>query len=88
MILNNCQNRNTLTKIRLLSHNLALNKTKLNSLQNDLKSSKYFVREKIKNEMYLIFNCGKYVNIRRKIFNYVSQHNNIDFQLLSLSKVL
>ena len=65
--LHNFTNRNAITKIRLSSHNFAINTTKWYNLQEDMKICKNCQKKEIEDEIYIIFSCNKYDNIRRKV---------------------
>ena len=55
--LHNFKNRNAITKIRLLSHNFAINTTKWYNLQEDMKICE---KKEIEDEILIIFSCNKY----------------------------
>ena len=67
--LHNLNNRNAITKVRLSSHNFAINTTKWYNLQEDMKICKNCEKKEIENEIHIIFSCNKYDNIRKKAFN-------------------
>ena len=62
-------NRNAITKIRLSSHNLAINATKWYNLQEDMNICKICEKKEKENKIHLIFSCDEYDNFRRKAFN-------------------
>ena len=61
--LHNLTNRNGITKIRLSSHNFAINITKWHNLQEEMKISKSCEKKEIEDELHIIFSCNKYNNI-------------------------
>ena len=71
-------NRNAITKIRLSSHNLAINTTKWYNLEEDINICKNCEKKEIENEVPIIFSCNRYDNIRGKAFNDIrGEVNNI-----------
>ena len=79
--LNNFNNRNAITKIRLSSHNFSINTTKWYYLQEDMKICKHYDKKEIENEILIIFSCNKYDNIWRKAFNNLNEMDNIKLQI-------
>ena len=79
--LNNFNNRNAITKIRLSSHNFAINTTKWYNLQEGMKICKNCEKKEIENEIHIIFSCNKYDNIRKKAFNNINEVDNIKLQI-------
>ena len=79
--LHNVNNRSAITKIRLSSHNFAINTTKWYNVQEDMKICKNYEKKEIENEIRIIFSCNKYDNIRRKAFNDINKVNNIKLQI-------
>ena len=79
--LNNFNNRNAITKIRLSSHNFAINTTKWYNLQEGMKICKNCEKKEIENEIHIIFSCNKYDNIRKKAFNNTNEVDNIKLQI-------
>ena len=79
--LHNLTNRNGITKIRLSSHNFAINITKWHNLQEEMKISKSCEKKEIEDELHIIFSCNKYNNIWRKAFNDINEVNNIKLQI-------
>ena len=69
-------NRNVITKIRLLSHNFAINAIKWYNLQEDMKICRNCEKKEIENEIHIMFSCNKYGNIRRKAFNDINKVGN------------
>ena len=89
--LHNFTNRNAITKIRLSSHNFAINTTKWYNLQEEMKICKNCEKEEIEDETHINFSCNKYDNIRRKAFNDINKVDNVKLQIannVSLKKVL
>ena len=79
--LNNFNNRNAITKIRLSSHNFTINTTKWYNLQEGMKICKNCEKKEIENEIHIIFSCNKYDNIRKKAFNNINEVDNIKLQI-------
>ena len=79
--LHNFNNRNAITKVRLSSHNFAINTTKWYNLQEDMKICKNCEKKEIENEIHIIFSCNKYDNIRKKAFNDINKVDNIKLQI-------
>ena len=79
--LHNITNRNAITKIRLSSHNFAINITKWHNLQEEMKISKSCEKKEIEDEIHIIFSCNKYNNIWRKAFNDINEVDNIKLQI-------
>ena len=79
--MNNFNNRNAITKIRLSSHNLTINTTKWYNLQEDMKICKHYDKKEIENEILIIFSCNKCDNIWRKAFNNLNAMDNIKLQI-------
>ena len=79
--MNNFNNRNALTKIRLSSHNFAINTTKWYNLQEEMKICKHFEKKEIEDEIHIIFGCNKYDKNRRKTFNDINEVDNIKLQI-------
>ena len=79
--MHNFNNRNAITKIRLSSHNFAINTTNWYNLPEDTKICKSFEKKEIENEFHIIFSCNKYENIRRKAFNDINEVDNIKLQI-------
>ena len=73
----NVNHRNAITKIRLSFHNFAINSTKWYNHQEEIKIFKNCKKKEIGDEIYIIFSCNKYDNIRRKAFNDINEVNNI-----------
>ena len=61
--LHNFNNRNAITKIKLLSHNSGTNTTKWCNLREDMKICKNCEKKEIENEIQIIFSCNKYDSI-------------------------
>ena len=57
--LQNFNNRKAITKIRLSSHNFAINTTKWYNLQEDMKICKNCEKKEIEIEIHMIFSCNK-----------------------------
>ena len=66
MNLKNYDNRVTITKLRLFSHNLAINTAKWYKLPDDQKISRYCMRNDIENEMHVLFDCDNYNALRQE----------------------
>ena len=79
--LHNFNNRNTMTKIRLSSHNFAINTTKWYNLQDEMKICKNCDKKEIEDEIHIIFSYNKYDNIWRKAFNDINEVDNIKLQV-------
>ena len=79
--LHNFNNRNAITKVRLSSHNFAINTTKWYNLQEDMKICKNCEKKEIENEIHIIFSCNKYDDIRKKAFNDINKVDNIKLQI-------
>ena len=77
----NFSNRNVITKIRLSSHNFAINTTKWCNLQGDMKIYKNFQKKEIKDEIHIIVSSNKYDNVGRKAFNDINAVDNINLQI-------
>ena len=75
--LHNFTNRNAITKIRLLSHNFAINTTKWYNLQEEMKICKNCEKKEIENKIHIIFSCNKYDNVPTKAFNDINEVDNI-----------
>ena len=75
--LHNFTNRNAITKIRLSSHNFAINTTKWYNLQEEMKICKNCEKKEIENKIHIIFSCNKYDNIPTKAFNDINEVDNI-----------
>ena len=74
----NVNHRNAaITKIRLSFHNFAINSTKWYNHQEEIKIFKNCKKKEIEDEIYIIFSCNKYDNIRKKAFNDINEVNNI-----------
>ena len=67
--MNNFNNRHAITKIRLSSHNFAINTTKWYNLPEGMKICKNCEK-----------NNNKYDNMRRKAFNDINAINNTKLQ--------
>ena len=79
--LHSFNNRNAITKMRLSSHNFAINTTKWYNLQEDIKICKNCEKKGIQNEIHIIFSCNRYNNIQRKAFNDIYEVDNIKLQI-------
>ena len=79
--LHNFTNRNAITKIRLSSHNFAINTTKWYNLQEEMKICKNCEKKEIEDEIHIILSSNKYDNIRRKAFNDINEVDNIKLQI-------
>ena len=79
--LHNVNNRNFITKIRLSSHNFAINATKWYNLQGDMKICKNFQKKEIKDEIHIIVSSNKYDHVGRKAFNDIIAVDNINLQI-------
>ena len=79
--LHNFNNRNVITKIRLSSHNFAINATKWYNLQGDMKICKNFQKKEIKDKIHIIVSSHKYDNVGRKAFNDINAVDNINLQI-------
>ena len=76
----NFNNRKAITKMKLSSHNLAVNSAKCYNLQEDIKICKICEKKRTENEIHMIFSCNKYDNIRRKAFSDINEVDNIKLQ--------
>ena len=70
-----------MTKIRLSTHNFAINTTKWYNLQEEMKICKNCEKKEKEDEIHIIFSCNKYDNIRRKAFNDINEVDNIKLQI-------
>ena len=78
MNLKNYDNRVTITKLRLFSHNLAINTAKWYKLPDDQKISRYCMRNDIENEMHVLFDCDNYNDLRQDIFKKIKAVDKIE----------
>ena len=71
-------NRVAITKLRLSSHNLAINTAKWYKLPNDQKICRYCLRDDIENEMHVLFECDNYNALRQHTFKEIKTIDNIE----------
>ena len=63
--LKNYDNRIAITKLRLYSHNLAINTAKWYNFPDDQKICRSCLRNNIENEMHVLSNCDNYNTLRQ-----------------------
>ena len=63
--LKNYDNRIAITKLRLYSHNLAINTAKWYNFLDDQKICRSCLRNNIENEMHVLSNCDNYNTLRQ-----------------------
>ena len=74
-------NRNAITKIRLPSHNFAINTNNCYNLQEDMKICKNCEKKEIEGEIHITFSCNRYDKIQRKAFYDINELDNIKLQI-------
>ena len=70
-------NRNAITKIRLSSHNFAINTNNCYNLQEDMKICKNCEKKEIEGEIHITFSCNRYDKIQRKTFDDINELDSI-----------
>ena len=76
--LKNYDNRAAITKLRLSSHNLAINMGKWYKLADDQNICRYCLRNDIENEMHALFDCNNYNTLQQDTFKKIKAIDNIE----------
>ena len=69
------------SSLKRKSHNVGINITKWNDLQEDTKSCKNCLRKEIENEINMVSCCDRYDSIRRKAFYDINEVDSIKLQM-------
>ena len=76
--LKNYDNTVAITKLRLSSHNLAINTAKWYKLPDEQKICRYCLRNDIENEMHVLFDCDHYNVLRQDTFKKIKAIDNVE----------
>ena len=76
--LKNYDNGVAITKLRLSSHNLAINMAKWYKLPGDQNTCTYCLRNSIEHEMHVLFDSDNYNTLRQDTFKKIKAIDNIE----------